>query len=220
MKIFASFPLSILLQRFCPVCKLFNRVIHTYDSLWCHFEFNYYIQMDQKTFISVMKRAPSFRRFIIPEAIVHHAIYETDHLMLNMCNARNLTWLDVTAAPLSKLTFLCHLKKLEVLILDSCTNICPNDVGLIKQLSNLQHLYIGYTGIPAQAIMQSVPCNLHTLECSGIQFTLGEAEELLRIYNRQFLFLTISLRPHNSARDIQELRSTYPSTTITYVQSH
>jgi hypothetical protein len=96
-----------------------------------------------------------------------------------LCFSRDLLFLDLTGIELSSLSFLRRLDRLEVLILDSCANLGDCDLPGVKYCIRLNHFYIGFTKFSPNAISQNLPSSVHTLECSGVQFTLHQSRSLL-----------------------------------------
>lgn len=217
--IFRFIPLEILLQQVNRVCRRFNEIIETHSILWQNFEFTESVSIDAFTLDKILrKRARLFRSFCVPDSVNEIPAPDIDYQLHLLSSANKLVWLDLTGAQISTLYFLKPLKALEVLIIDTCKNISSCDVKVIKDCPNLEHLYMGYTNVEGGCIVNIVPPKVHTLECSGINFTLESLYAVLEAYNNQLLFLTVTIVPIPDTNTISALKDQFSDVTLSINQ--
>lgn len=215
LHIFKFLPIPFLLKTVNRVCKLFWSIINENSTLWRHFEFEDALELNMCTLKSIVKkRVTTFRSFCIPHSITNIAAPATDLILSNLIKAKYLVWLDLSASQLSTLCFLQGLPKLEVLILDTCANIADCDIQAVTNCKRLEHLYIGYTSVSAEAVIEILPNRLHTLECSGVEFTWHTARSLLERHHQQLLFVTISLVPNPTYQELAAFKEQFSDTSI------
>lgn len=216
VKILGHLPLVDLLKIISRVCKKLNHIVQTSPSLWKNFEFEYYFELSHQDLKHLLspQRIAVFRKFCIPEGISFLPSPKVDELFFEFRGARRLQFLDLTGARLSSLSFVGHLSKLEVLILDSCQHIQDCDIEAIEDCKNLQQLYIGNTHISPAALIKILPSSLNTLECSGIKFTVLEITELLN--SHPLSYFTFSLK-QDSLGLRQLILSSFLNTSIAIV---
>jgi hypothetical protein len=139
-----------------------------------------------------------------------------DNVLHSLHLARKLLYLDLTGARISTLNFLRNKPKLQVLILDSCPCLSDCDLLAIRELPDLEHLYLGFTNLSPLAIIANTPPKVHSLECSGVSFSVEEAIRLLGKFQLQYLALSFC-GPQSSFLIIQRL---FPTTVIKDVPVH
>lgn len=219
-QIFSFIPIQHLLTCVNRTCKRFNDIIDSHSILWRHFEFDFPLELNETTTLDsiIERRARLFRCFCIPEAVCEISAPEIDSILSHLSVSKHLVWLDLTGAQISTIHFLKGMQKvIEVLILDSCPNISNCDIQVINKCEKLEQLYIGYTNVSANCIVEVIPSRLHTLECAGILFSVDTLRNLLRIYHRQLQFVTASVLP--ASNDVlTTLTKEYEDVSLTLIQ--
>ena len=130
----------------------------------------------------------------------------TSHLL----KAVKLTYLDISGAKATSLTFLNHLGNLETLILDTCELIQDKDLFPLKTVPKLTHLYLGFMNVTPRGIIKALPEPLKSLDCSGGYFS---EEELITVLDflKRLTYITVYAR---SFIDILSLDEEYKNCQI------
>jgi hypothetical protein len=76
----------------------------------------------------------------------------TSHLLKTV----KLTYLDISGAKATSLTFLNHLGNLETLILDTCELIQDKDLFPLKTVPKLTHLYLCFMNVTPRGIIKAI----------------------------------------------------------------
>ena len=204
MRILSYLPLNSLLQSVNRVNKRLNSIVQLNQYLWRNFDFDYPISISHKvlSFVLSERKSHTLQTFSIPDSEHNLTAAQLDSHLVHLGAAKQLKWLDLSSQPLSTLCFLQNFRALEVLILDCCTNIIDCDIHVLKQCSEIRHLYIGFCKVSAATIIESVPHKIETLDCSGILFSCDEAYDLMRVHCDHLQFFTFSMS--NLTREIHD----------------
>lgn len=96
------------------------------------------------TNINVVSYSRHSRQFTMLE--IPYTNYYFNYILENgLSLARNLKYLDVTAAPIQSLTFLKYQKSLDTLIISECKDIQSKEFNNLQHSFKLSSIYIGFT---------------------------------------------------------------------------
>ena len=192
LKILKYLDLQELLTHVCKTNKRLNDIVYGHSVLWRRFLFDIPVEFEKHHLQSVMKHAVGFQQFLIPFATIKCTTPELDYILTaSLPKARRLYWIDLSQCRLSTLCFLQGMPQLKILNLSECQNLIDDDFEVISSLTTLDKLYVSFTRITPDKIVQICgSLTLTVLDTSGIPFSLVHCARVLR---PDLKYFTVSL---------------------------
>lgn len=181
LKILSYIELLELVQTVSLVNKTLNNTILHCHVLWENFDIVQDAIILNSHSVNLIKRHSQWlRKLCIAYASQDVPLYEIDLVFSRyICNAKHLRHLDISGSCISTLCFLPTLNSLQLLVLDECHNLVDEDFRVIKVCPNIEQLYVGYTHITSDTLIQlSMPCRT-CIEAAGIVVTSAQLNTLL-----------------------------------------
>lgn len=192
VQILSHIPIQDLLQCVNRTCQRLHCIIENNSKLWKDISTDSCMVLHLPDLERLLRHSTGFESLLLPYADINCFTFELDFLFTNnLCNAKNLVWLDLSRCHLSTLCFLQHTKSLKILNVSECINLVDKDFEVISLCKELDQLWLSYNNILPRTI--SSVCSvldLIVLDISGIQIVADLCENFIKPC---MIFLQISL---------------------------
>ena len=217
VNIFSMIPLSELLHSVSRTCKTLHSVVEKNSVLWKDIDFSVDHAVDYTTLLRILKHSFGFQTFFIPFVEIACEAYYIDFAFTtNLCNAKNLYWIDISRCRISTLCFLKFLPRIEILNVSECNNLVDADFRVISTCTTLDQLYLSYTNISATTAVDICSAlDLIVLDLSGIKLSINQCDALLK---PSLLIFQVSFHPGESDQEIELLKLRHRDCSIKSVE--
>lgn len=112
--------------------------------------------------------------------------------------------MDITESPITSLSFLEYLGRIETLILEKCVKIPDNEFVHLHHLKRLDSLYVRYTQVTPRTLARAIESPVLHIDAANMVFNLDDFALFLR-HTSSLQGICVALAESVNKADLNEL---------------
>lgn len=216
VRILSYFCIGELLQTVNRTCKKLHEVIENNSYLWRNIDFDYFVSLNAPELERLLRHSSCLQTCLLPFALDTCGAHELDILFTaNLCNLKQLYWLDISHSQISTLCFLRRAPSLTILNVSECPNLVDADFTVVATCNKLDQLYLSFNNIQSETVLEVCSqLTLTVLDLSGIRLTVRDCDSLI---TSNLIQLYVSFVEGVNETEIVELRQSHMDCNINKV---